>query len=230
MRSAIVPSRRLFSNKEMFKHWNQSGCVRGIWCPLQISQWPWCREGKCGTTMFFQVHPWWGFGLYSCKEDLGKYLALKVLANKELGECCILQNCLDIIAWLMRLSFFSPSPPLLFGWQILSQLTKCYFLVSRSCSHRKALVTASDLLQTVSRILKQEKVYKGMACRTDEIKSGFASLGKQFGLPIFEAFFCTLSIMSSKSATLLPLSLKLIPRYLLGFWTRFTWRERAKDS
>lgn len=133
------------------------------------------------------------------------------------------------MAWLMILNFFRPSPPMHFGWQILSQLTKWSFLVPRSCPHQKALVIASNLSQTVSGILRQEKVNKGMAWRTDEIKVVMSAWERSLAFHRW-SLFCTLSMMFWKSTTLLPLSLKLMPKYLLGFWTRFTWREDARDS
>ena len=49
-------------------------------------------------------------------------------------------------------------------------------------------MTASDLLQTVSRILKQEKVYKGMACRTDEIKVVLQAWESSLAFPSLKLF------------------------------------------
>lgn len=115
--------------------------------------------------MFFQIQEWWVVGVWFCKETLGKYLALKVLASKEFGWFWILQYFFEIIAWLMRLNFLKPSPPLLFGWQIIPQLIRCRFLALVSCSHQKAQMIASNLLQVVSGTLQQEKVYRGMAVR-----------------------------------------------------------------
>lgn len=120
--------------------------------------------------MFFHVQEWWGFRLYSYKEVVGKYWALKVWAIWEFGKCWIRQYFLEIIAWFTRLNCFRPRPPLLLDWQFCSQLTKWSFLVPTSWPHQKALVIASNFLHTTSGTLKHENVYKGMAWSTDDIK------------------------------------------------------------
>ena len=170
--------------------------------------------------IFLQHHDWWGLGVQSRIEDLGNYLALKVLATREWGLCWILQNCFANIAWFIKLNFLKPRPPVLLGWQILFQLIKCIFLTPWSWPHQKFLVIASIWLQILAGTRKQEKVYKGKEWSTEFIRVAWPACESSLA---FHPWSLDLSFSTRKlkSATLLPLNLKLRPRYLEGTWTKY---------
>lgn len=111
----------------------------------------------------------------------------------------------------------------------VSQFCKCNFLTPGSWSHQNALVIAFSLLHTAFGILKQENEYKGTDCRTEEIKVLMLAWDSNLAFQPW-SFALTLSIRSWKSDTLFPLRLNLIPKYLLGSWTRFTWSVEGRDS
>ena len=179
--------------------------------------------------IFLQTYEWWGFDLQSWVEQAGKYLALKVLAKRDWGYWQILQYCLLSIAWFMYLNFVIPNPPSFLGWLILSQLIRWSLFSLWSWPHQKAQIIEFILLQTCFGTLKHEKEYNGRDWRTEAIKVVLPAWDKSF---IFQPwnFAFSLLIRNWKSTTLLPLNLNWTPRYLLGCWTRLTWRDLARPT
>ena len=217
----------------LFKLWgwllNQSWCLRGILFPLPTHHLPSLSLGLSNLIIFLQTHDWCGLGEQSWMDPLGKYFVLKVLATKEFRFWLILQYCLANIAWFIRLNLSSPNPPQDLGQQILFQLSKCNFLTPWAWPHQKALTIESIFLQIVSGTLKQENVYKGRVWRIEAIRVVLPAWERRFAFHPYSLDW-SLSTRNWKYATLLPLSLKFRPRYLLGFCTKFTLSCLARHS
>jgi len=127
----------------------------------------------------------------------------------------------------MYLNFLIPNPPSFLGLLILSQLIRWSLFLPWSWPHQKARIIESILLQTCFGTLEHEKEYNGRDWRTVAIKVVLPVWDKSFIFQPWSFAFC-LSIRNWKSATLLPLNLNWTPRYLLGCWTRLTWRVLAR--
>ena len=178
--------------------------------------------------LFFHIQEWCGFGLQSRIEVLGKYLGLKVLANREFGLWTILQYCLASIALFIVPNFLIPRPPAFLGQQIVSQFSKCNFLAPGSLPHQN-LAIQSILLVIVSGTLKQQKVYKGMSWRIEEMRVVLPACETKLAFQPWSLAWI-LSSKTWKSATLLLLSLNFIPKYLLGCCTRLIWSDWTKAT
>ena len=76
--------------------------------------------------------------------------------------------------------------------------------------------------------LKQEKVYKGSDCKTDEMSVDLPAWDSNFAFHPW-SLEVSLSTKKWKSATLFPLYLKSRPRYLLGVLTRLTCKDKARE-
>ena len=121
-----------------------------------------------------------------------------------------------------------PPPSNLLGLQILFQLIKWSFFSPISWPHQKDLTIESILLQIDLGTLKQEKEYKGGDWRIEEMRVVLPACERSLAFQPYNLEL-SLSIRNWKSAIRFPLNLKLIPRYLLGCWTRFTFKLLAMD-
>ena len=122
-------------------------------------------------------------------------------------------------------NFFIPNPPKDFGCEIFSQLVIwsfllfiylfLFFLFLGSWPHQKALTMESSLL------------HMGMEFRTELIRVSLLAWERSLAFHPW-SLVVTLWMRSWKSLFLLPLSLKLIPRYFPGCLTSLTLNELAK--
>ena len=81
----------------------------------------------------------------------------------------------------------------------------------------------------VSGTWNQAKLYRGRDWRTEVIKVVLPAWESNLAFQLWSLAW-SLSTRNWKSMHLLPLSLKCIPRYLVGFWTRLTWRVWVRLS
>ena len=79
------------------------------------------------------------------------------------------------------------------------------------------------------RNLKTREVYNGRDWRTEEMRIVLPACERSLAFQPC-SLELSLSIKNWKSVIQFPFNLKLIPRYLLGCWTRFTFKLLAMDT
>lgn len=91
--------------------------------------------------LFHRLDPfgWWASSKMANDFRFGRYLAIRILLQREFGLVMVLHICFTVRALFITSNFLNPRPPTHFGLAIFDQGRKCHFFTDWVLSYRKLL-------------------------------------------------------------------------------------------